>query len=67
MDLLTARLEALLQLCVAALDRRHGDGALLADPFRKDLCMLAAEYARPAIDAALGDRPDASSPSVLRH
>jgi hypothetical protein len=66
MDLSTARLEALLQRHAAALDPRHGDGALSAE-FREDLRMLVAEYGQPAIDVALGDLPDALSPSVSRH
>jgi hypothetical protein len=67
MDVLTARLEALLQHYVLSLNQRHGDGALSADQFREDLLLLIAEYRHPAIDAMLGDLPDASSPSVSRH
>jgi hypothetical protein len=67
MDNLTARLESLFCCYAAALDQRRGDGAQLADQFRKDLRMLVAEYGQPAIDAALGDLPDAASPSVSLH
>jgi hypothetical protein len=66
MDLSTAH-EALLQRYAAALDPRHGDGALSADQFREDLRMLVAEYGQPAVDVALGDLPDALSPSISRH
>jgi len=67
MDDLTARLESLFSRYGAAIDRGQGDGSQLAAQFRKDLRMLVAEYGQPAIDAALGDLPDAASPSVSLH
>jgi hypothetical protein len=65
MDQLTTRLEALLHHYAAAIDQ--GEGAQLADQFRKDLRMLVAEFGQPAIDAALGGLADAASPSASRH
>jgi hypothetical protein len=59
MDDLIARLESLFSRYAAALDQRQGDGAKLAHQFRKDLSVLVAEYGQPAIDAALGDLPQA--------
>ena len=67
MDELTARLKSLFSRYAAALDHRRGDGVQLADQFRKDLRMLVAEFGQPAIDAALGDLPDAASPSISIH
>jgi hypothetical protein len=67
MDNLTARLKSLLSRYAAALEHRRGEGIQLADQFRKDLRMLVAEFGQPAIDVALGDLPNASSPSISIH
>jgi hypothetical protein len=67
MDDLTARLKSLFIRHAAALEHRRSDGVQLAHQFRKDLRMLIAEFGQPAIDVALGDLPDAASPSISIH
>ncbi len=57
MDHLTARLESLLRLYAAAFDQAKGDGAQLAEQFRKDLGLIVAEYGPQAVNAALDEMP----------
>jgi hypothetical protein len=66
MDDLPTRLEALFRRYAAALDQGQGEGAQLADQFRKDLRVLVTEYGQPAVDAAL-DEPGEAWPSIFLH
>jgi hypothetical protein len=67
MDHLTARLESLLRLYAPAFDQAKGDGAQLAEQFRKDLRLTVAEYGPQAVNAALDEMPDGTGPSILLH
>jgi hypothetical protein len=67
MDDLIARLESLLHRYATDLDQGHGDGAKLAQRFRKALKLLVAEYGLRAVDAALDEMPDEPGPSITLH
>jgi hypothetical protein len=63
MDELGAKLEALLRHYGAAFDEESETGPL-GNQFRTDLRMLIAEYGVAAVEAALDDIPDVSTPSI---
>jgi len=68
MDDLTTRLEALMRRYAAACAQGKGDGAQLAEQFRRELQLLVAQYGQPAVDAALDEEmSDGVWPSVSLH
>ncbi len=66
MDDLTARLEALLRLYVAAGDYGQGS-ARLTEQFRRDLQSLVSKYGPRVVDATLEKLGDEARPSVSLH